>query len=86
MVEAAEDLGFTNVEDKSKTKQEKKRQMNTQTQAQKNKYKIQQQEDKAYFQNNFQGPQQTKKKQQWAAQVARVNNTGQNTAQVNQSW
>lgn len=73
LVEAAEDFGFQSVEDKSKAKQEKKRGLATQTQAQKAKAKVQQVEDRAYLQANFQGPQQTKKKQQWAAQVARAN-------------
>ena len=38
-MEAVEDMGFTNVEDKSKSKQEKKRQQPQLTQAQKNKQK-----------------------------------------------
>jgi len=52
LVEAAEDMGFTNVEDKSKSKQDKKRNQASQmTQAQKNKAKIQQAEDKSYLQS-----------------------------------
>lgn len=40
------------------------------------KAKVQQAEDRDYLKANFQGPQQTKKRQQWAAQVARANQAG----------
>lgn len=61
------------VEDGAKSKEKKRQGQIQQTQGQKAKAKVQQAEDKAYIQSNFQGPQQTKKKQQWAAQVARAN-------------
>jgi translation initiation factor 3 subunit D len=47
---------------------------------------VQQAEDKAYLTANFQGPQQTKKRQQWAAQVAKANNQSQQSQQVSMSW